>query len=65
MLSCFNMARTKEVRVQTSFRLPEDLFNRLNDQAHLRDLSVNWLVTKAIELFLERLEENHAEVDAG
>jgi predicted transcriptional regulator len=50
------MARTKEVRVQTSFRLPEDLFNRLNDQAHLRDLSVNWLVTRAIDLFLQRLE---------
>jgi len=51
------MARTKEARVQTSFRLPEDTFARLQIQAGKRDLSVNWIVTKAIELFLERLEE--------
>lgn len=55
------MARTKEARVQTSFRLPEDTFARLQIQASRRDLSVNWIVTKAIELFLERLEETSDE----
>lgn len=46
-----------DVRVQTSLRLPDTLHARLQIQSGKRDLSVNWLVTKAIELYLERLEE--------
>lgn len=58
------MARTKEARVQTSFRLPEVTFARLHYQSEKRDISVNWIVTRAIELYLERLEESEAFVDA-
>lgn len=62
------MARPKlhdEARVQTNIRLPESIVDRLRAQAGKRDLSVNWLVTKAIELFLERLEESDGQVDNG
>ena len=47
-----------EARVQTNVRIPASMLARLWDQSHKRDLSVNWIVTKAIELFLERLEES-------
>lgn len=42
-------------RVATAVRLPEDLHSRLQEQAEMRDVSVNWLVTKAVEQFLESL----------
>jgi predicted transcriptional regulator len=42
-------------RVATAVRLPEDIHNRLQEHAEMRDVSVNWLVTRAIEHFLEGL----------
>lgn len=42
-------------RVHTAFRLPEDLHARLQAEAEDRDLSMNYLVTKAIEEFLADL----------
>ena len=42
-------------RVATAVRLPEDLHHRLQEHAEMRDVSVNWLVTRAVEQFLEGL----------
>ena len=42
-------------RHQLTIRLTHDLHDRLRDAADDRDLSVNWLVTRAIEDFLDRL----------
>lgn len=42
-------------RTQTSFRLPAELHERLQAAAEDRDLSVNYLVNKAVEEFLPRL----------
>lgn len=42
-------------RHQLTIRLTPDLHDRLRDAAEDRDLSVNWLVTRAIEDFLDRL----------
>jgi len=47
------MAESK--RVATAVRLPEDLHRQLQDHAEMRDVSVNWLVTRAVEQFLDRL----------
>lgn len=45
----------QKVRSVTAVRLPPDLHDRLRVAAEERDLSVNYLVTKAVEEFLERL----------
>lgn len=42
-------------RVHTALRLPEDLLKRLREAAEERDLSMNFLVVKAVEEFLENL----------
>lgn len=42
-------------RVATAVRFPEDLHSRLQEHAEMRDVSVNWLVTRAVEQFLEGL----------
>ena len=42
-------------RTVTAIRFPEELHARLRDAADDRDLSVNFLVVKAVEEFLERL----------
>lgn len=42
-------------RVATAVRFPEDLHKRLQEHADMRDVSVNWLVTRAVEQFLEGL----------
>ncbi len=42
-------------RVTTAIRLGPDLHARLHAAAAERDLSMNYLVTKAVEEFLERL----------
>jgi predicted transcriptional regulator len=47
------MART--VRTATAIRFPEAIHERLRDAAEERDLSVNFLVVKAVEDFLDRL----------
>ena len=46
--------KTRE-RTVTAIRFPEELHARLRDAADDRDLSVNFLVVKAVEEFLERL----------
>lgn len=46
---------TSDDRVHATFRLPEALHARLQAEAEDRDLSMNFLVTKAVEDFLERL----------
>ena len=45
----------KEKRVTTAIRVPERLHEQLVQAAQERDLSVNYLVVRAIEDFLERL----------
>ena len=47
--------RNPENRVNTNLRLPADLHERLVAAASDRDLSVNWLVNRAIAEYLDRL----------
>lgn len=42
-------------RTATAIRFPEDLHDRLRTAAGERDLSINYLVVKAVEDFLGRL----------
>jgi predicted transcriptional regulator len=42
-------------RTTTAIRFPDELHERLKDAAEERDLSINFLVVKAVEEFLERL----------
>ena len=52
------MARPRlyqENRVTTAVRLPEGLHQRLQEAALERDVSVNLLVMKAIERYLDQL----------
>lgn len=44
-----------EDRVATAVRLPESLHQRLHGAASERDVSVNLLVTRAVEEYLDRL----------
>lgn len=44
-----------EPRVTTAVRLPASLHDRLRDCALERDVSVNLLVTKAVEAYLDHL----------
>jgi predicted HicB family RNase H-like nuclease len=44
-----------EPRVTTAVRLPESLHDRLRDCALERDVSVNLLVTRAVEAYLDHL----------
>lgn len=45
----------KKSRTATAIRFPEEVHERLRDAADERDLSINWLVVKAVEDFLDRL----------
>lgn len=63
------MARPKkytEERVTTAVRLPVSLHRRLQQEAEARDVSVNYLVTKATTRLLESMdgaaEEPHLRV---
>ncbi len=47
--------REKTHRTATAIRFPDPLLDRLRDAAEDRDLSVNFLVVKAVEEFLDRL----------
>lgn len=51
------MGRPREYqdRVETGLRLPKDLHDRLVAAAAERDVSVNLLVTKAIDVYLDHL----------
>lgn len=42
-------------RVATAVRLPHELHQRLQEHAEMRDVSVNWLVTRAVEQFVDQL----------
>lgn len=42
-------------RTATAIRFPEDLHEQLKVAAEERDLSINFLVVKAVEDFLERM----------
>ena len=42
-------------RTTTAIRFPEELHERLKDAADERDLSINYLVVKAVEEFIENL----------
>jgi predicted transcriptional regulator len=42
-------------RTTTAIRFPDTLHERLKDAADERDLSINFLVVKAVEDFLDRL----------
>jgi len=46
-----------EPRVNMALRLPPDLHARLKSEADGRDVSVNWLITRAIERYLDDSEE--------
>lgn len=45
----------RPTRTATAIRFPEPLHDRLRHAADERDLSVNYMVVKAVEDFLERL----------
>ena len=45
--------RTNEKRVATAVRLPESLHHQLQDQAEYRDVSVNFLVVRAVTQYLQ------------
>jgi predicted transcriptional regulator len=42
-------------RINTAIRFPDDLHAQLLQAASDRDLSMNWLVVKAVEDYLSRL----------
>lgn len=42
-------------RTTTAIRFPDELHERLKSAADERDLSINFLVVKAVEEFLDRL----------
>ena len=42
-----------EKRIATAVRLPESLHHDLQDQAELRDVSVNFLVVRAVTQYLK------------
>ena len=52
---CRSLARQRntEKRVATAVRLPESLHHQLQDQADLRDVSVNFLVVRAVAQYLQ------------
>ena len=45
----------KKQRMATAVRFPDELHEELRKAAEERDLSINYLVVKAVEDFLERL----------
>jgi predicted HicB family RNase H-like nuclease len=47
--------KTKKPRTATAIRFPEQLHDELVQAADARDLSVNYLVVKAVEEFLPKL----------
>jgi predicted transcriptional regulator len=47
-------------RTTTAIRFPEDVHQRLKDAAEERDLSINFMVVKAVEEMLENLDRPDA-----
>lgn len=54
--------RYQEERVSTAVRLPRDLHDRLKGCAEDRDVSANWLLTRALSTFLDSLQEDAAPI---
>lgn len=48
--------KTEGVRVNTALRLPVDLHARLAGAARDRDVSVNWLIVRAVRHYLFHLD---------
>lgn len=46
---------TNQERVATAIRIPAKLHAELQEHAEMRDVSVNFLITRAIEQFIEGL----------
>lgn len=44
-----------EQRVTTAVRLPESIHDRLREEAHERDVSVNFLINRAVDQYLSTL----------
>lgn len=51
----YQRSASTDGRVNIGVRLAPELVDRLRDEAAARDVSVNWLVKKAIEDFLGRV----------
>jgi predicted HicB family RNase H-like nuclease len=49
------LTKSPEGQVATAVRLPEDLHRKLQEHAEVRDVSVNWLVTGEVEMFIDQL----------
>jgi predicted transcriptional regulator len=49
------MPTPKKDRTNTAIRFPDDIRRRLQQAAEDHDLSMNYLVVKAVEDFLDRL----------
>lgn len=47
--------RAYDTRISSGYRISPKLHKRLTAAANERDVSVNWLITKAIEDYLGRL----------
>lgn len=45
--------RKAEKRIATAVRIPESIHHQLQDQAELRDVSVNFLVVRAVTQYLQ------------
>jgi predicted HicB family RNase H-like nuclease len=48
-------SKASRTRVSTAIRLPPDLHAELQRQAEERDVSVNFLVTRAVDHYLRQL----------
>lgn len=49
------MSQRPKSRTATALRLPSDVHNRLAAEAEARDVSINWLVNRAVVFYLDRL----------
>ena len=49
------MSRPVDERKPINIRMPQELYDKLEKAAKERDLSMNWLIVKALEDFLPRL----------
>ena len=47
--------QAKDTRIATAIRVPKELHMELQKQAEVRDVSVNFLIVRAINDFLDRL----------
>lgn len=56
---------SEEPRVTTAIRLPASLREALQDAAARRDVSINFLVTRAVSDFLERLPAPEEQLDGA